>query len=161
DARNAWVDGDGHLHLLLTERDGRWTSAEVRMARSLGYGTYSFDFRTIASLDPAAALTMFTWDPLGADQNYREVRVDVGRGDDPARLNGQYVVVPETVPANVFRFVIPAGAVTHSFRWEPGRVSFKTVRSSDPPRTNAVAEWQFTAGVPGTGTEHPHISLLY
>jgi hypothetical protein len=42
DARNAWVDGDGHLHLLLTQRDGHWTSADVWLTRSLGYGTYSF-----------------------------------------------------------------------------------------------------------------------
>ena len=45
DGRNVWVDSEGHLHLLLTERDGRWTSADVRLTRSLGYGTYSFDVR--------------------------------------------------------------------------------------------------------------------
>ena len=162
DARNAWVDNDGHLHLLVSQRNGRWSSADIHMMRSLGYGTYSFDVRDTSQLDAAAVLSLYTWDALGADQNYREVTVDVSRWGDPATMNGQYVVQPETVPANVFRFAIPAGLVRHSFRWEPGRLSFKTVRRSNAPRGDqVVAERLFTAGVPAPGTENPHITLLY
>ena len=161
DARNASVDNEGHLHLLLSERDGRWTSAEVRMTRSLGYGTYSFDVRETSQLDPAAALSMFVWDALGADQNYRELTIDVSRWGDPRNMNGQYVVQPETVPANVFRFAIPAGPVTCSFRWEPGQVSFRTVRRNAPAGGEVVAERRFTAGVPVPGAENPHLTLLY
>src|SRR4029434_6623369 len=73
DARNASVDDDGHLHLILTERDGRWTSAEVRLIRSLGYGTYSFDVRDTSQLDPAAAFSMFTW-AEAADPHNREMK---------------------------------------------------------------------------------------
>jgi hypothetical protein len=161
DARNVWVDDESHLHLLLSERDGRWTSADVRMTRSLGYGTYLFDVRDASRLDPAAAFSMYIWDSLGADQNFREMSVDVSRWGDADSMNGQYVVQPETVPANVFRFAIPAGLVTHSFRWEPGRVAFKTVRRGEPSRADVVAERLFTAGVPGAGTENPHLTLLY
>jgi len=161
DARNTWVDAEGHLHLLLTERDGRWTSADLRLTRSLGYGTYSFDLRDQSQIDPAAALSLYTWDPLGADQNFREMTVDISRWGDPGSMNGQYAVQPETVPANVFRFPIPAGRMTHSFRWEPGRVSFKTVRRSVSRRSDDVlAERLFAAGVPDAGTENLHITLL-
>jgi hypothetical protein len=162
DARNVWVDGDGHLHLLLTERDGRWTSADVRLTHSLGYGTYSFDVRDTSQLDPSAAFSMYTLDPLGSDQNFRELTVDVSRWGDPGNMNGQFVVQPETVPANVFRFAIPAGLVTHSFRWEPGRVSFNAVHRSGTPRGDiVVAERLFTARVPTAGAEFPHLTLLY
>ena len=162
DARNAWVDGEGHLHLLLSERDGRWTSADVRLTRSLGYGTYSFDVRDTSQLDPSAAFSMYTFDPLGSDQNFRELTVDVSRWGEPGNMNGQFVVQPETVPANVFRFAIPAGPVTHSFRWEPGRVSFKAARKSGTPRGDSViAERLFTARVPTAGAERPELTLLY
>jgi hypothetical protein len=161
DARNAWVDKDGHLHLLLTQRDGRWTGAEVWIPRSLGYGTYSFEVRETSELDPASAFSMFTWDALASDQNFRELTIDVSRWGDPGNPNGQYVVQPDTVPANVFRFAIPAGPVTHSFRWEPGRVSFATVRRSGASRGGGVAERLFTAGVPAAGAENPHMTLLY
>lgn len=159
DARNVWIDSDGHLHLLLSERDGRWTSADVRLTRSLGYGTYSFDVRDASQLDPSAAFSMYTFDPLGSDQNFRELTIDVSRWGDPGNLNGQFVVQPETVPANVFRFAIPAGLVTYSFRWEPGRVSFTAARGSGGDRI--AAERLFTARVPTAGAERPQMTLLY
>jgi len=162
DARNVQVDGTGRLHLMVSERDGRWTSAEVRMTRSLGYGTYSVDVRDTSTLDKAAVFSMYTWDALGAAQNYRELTIDVGRRGDTDNKNGQYVVEPETVPTNVFRFAIPAGLVSHSFRWEPGRVSFRTVRPGGGPRHDqVVAERLFTAGVPTAGAGNPHLTLLY
>jgi hypothetical protein len=62
----------------------------------------------------------------------------------------------------VFRFAIPPGVVTHSFRWEPGRVLFKTLRRINGPRGGGlVAERLFTAGVPPAGAENPHMTLLY
>jgi hypothetical protein len=162
DGRNVWVDSDGHLHLLLTERDGRWTSADLRLTRSLGYGIYSFDVRDTSQLDPSAAFSIYTFDPLGSDQNFRELTVDVSRWGEPGNLNGQFVVQPETVPANVFRFAIPSGLVTHSFRWEPGRASFKAVRAIGTSRDGSViAERLFTARVPTAGAESLHLTLLY
>jgi hypothetical protein len=161
DGRNVWVDDNGHLHMLLIERDGRWTSADIRLTHSLGYGTYSFDVRDTSQLDPSAAFSMYTFDPLGSDQNFRELTMDVSRWGDPGNMNGQFVVQPETVPANVFRFSIPAGVVTHSFRWEPGRVAFKTVQRGTPGRDVVVAERLFTARVPTAGAEFPHLTLLY
>jgi hypothetical protein len=162
DGRNVWVDNAGHLHLLLTERDGRWTSADVRLTRSLGYGTYSFEVRDTSDIDPSAAFSMYTFDPLGSDQNFREVTIDVSRWGEPGAMNGQFVVQPETVPANVLRFAIPAGPVTYSFRWEPGRVSFNAVRGSGTARGDSViAERLFTARVPTAGAERPQLTLLY
>ena len=162
DSRNVWVDAKGHLHMLLTQRDGRWTSAELRLTHSLGYGTYSFDVLDASELDPSAAFSMYTFDPLGSDQNFRELTVDVSRWGEPGNLNGQFVVQPETVPANVFRFAIPQGLVTHSFRWEPGRAAFKAVRRSGTARGDSVvAERLFTARVPTAGAESLHLTLLY
>ena len=161
DGRNTWVDSDGHLHLLLTERDGRWTSAEVRLTRSLGYGTYSYYIQDTSQIDPSAAFSMYTFDVLGSDQNFRELTIDVSRWGDPANMNGQFVVQPETVPANVFRYPIPAGPVAYSVRWEPGRVAFKAVRTGTTAPTNLIAERLFTAGIPTAGAEVPYLTLLY
>jgi hypothetical protein len=157
DARNAWVDRDGLLHLLLTSREGRWTSAEVKLTRSLGYGTYAFTVRDMSRLDPAAALGLLTWDELGRDQNYRELDVEISRWGDPENKDVQYVVQPQYVAANVHRFVQPAGRLVHSFRWEPGRASFRTVR----PSGSIVANRDFTSGIPASGMETVRMNLLY
>ena len=66
DAGNVWVDDKGHLHLKLTQRDGRWTSAEVTLTRSLGYGTYLFVVSDVSQLEPSATLSMLTWDDEAA-----------------------------------------------------------------------------------------------
>jgi hypothetical protein len=156
DARNAWVDAAGSLHLLLAQRDGRWTSAEVKLTRSLGYGTYSFVVRDTSRLDPAAALGMLTWDDLGADQHHRELDVEISQWGDPANKDAQYAVQPHYVAANVFRFVAPPRRLAHSFRWEPGRASFRSSGGS-----SVVVQHEFTSGVPVPGTETVRLNLSY
>src|SRR5664279_2537074 len=42
DPANAWTDQKGYLHLHMGESNGRWSSAEVSLTHSLGYGTYRF-----------------------------------------------------------------------------------------------------------------------
>jgi hypothetical protein len=157
DARNAWVDDRGMLHLLLTERDGRWTSAEVKLTRSLGYGTYRLVVRDTSHLDPAAALGFLTWDELGTEQNHRELDVEVSRWGNADNKDVQYVVQPHYVAANVYRFDQPAGRLTHAFRWEPDRALFQTLR----PDGTLVARREFTSGVPVSGSESVRINLLY
>jgi hypothetical protein len=139
-----------------------WTSAEVQLTRALGYGTYVFVVRDTSRLDPAAAFGLLTWDDLGAEQNHRELDIEISRWGDPASHNAQYVVQPHYVAVNVFRFAAPSGRLTHSFRWEPGRASFKTTRG-DGSTSGAplVAQRDFTSGVPVPGGETVHMNLLY
>jgi hypothetical protein len=160
DSANAWVDADGFLHLKLALRDGRWTSAEVVLTRTLGYGTYAFTVKDVANLDPAAAFGMFSWDDQSAEQNHRELDIEISQWGDPKTPNGQYVVQPYYVPANVARFSVPAGTLTHSFRWEPGRASFRTVRGARADGA-AVAQHEFTSGVPSPGAERVRMNLYF
>ena len=160
DPANVWTDDGGALHLRIAGRPGQWTSAEVILTRSLGYGTYSFVVRDVSHFEPATALGMFTWDDLGVEQNNREIGVEISRWGDPASKNAQYVIQPYYVPANVARFAAPPGRLTHSFRWQPGRVSFKTVLGAlGGAASRIVAQHDMTSGVPTPGTESIRINL--
>jgi len=162
DLANAWTDASGALHLRIARASGsdQWTCAEVSLTRSLGYGTYSFVVRDISRLEPVAVFGMFMWDYSGADQNYREVDIEISRWSDPASKNAQYVVQPYHVPTNVVRFTAPAGTLTHSFHWEPGRISFSTIRGSQAgAKARAVAQHVFTSGVPSHGIESVRMNL--
>jgi hypothetical protein len=161
DPANAWTDEEGLLHLKLAQRDGRWTSAEVVLTRALGYGTYVFTVRDTSSLDPAAAFGMLTWDDRGAEQNHRELDIEISQWGDRKIPNGQYVVQPYYVPANVVRFPAPPGTLTHSFRWEPGRALFRTVRGARATDGAQVAQHEFTSGVPAPGTERVRMNLYF
>jgi hypothetical protein len=154
DPKNAWTDANGALHLRITGASGKWTCSEVSLTRSLGYGTYTFVVRDVSRLEPAAVFSMFTWDYSGADENYHEIDIEISRWGDPASKNAQYVIQPYYVPANVVRFAAPSGTLTHSLRWEPGRLSFRTSRGS-----RTVAQHVFTSGVPSPGIESVRMNL--
>jgi hypothetical protein len=159
DPANAWTDAEGLLHLKLARRNGHWTSAEIILTRALGYGTYAFTVRDTSTMDPAAAFGMFTWDEEGIDQNHRELDIDISRWGDPDIPNAQFVLQPYYVPANVARFAAPAGTLTHAFRWEPGRASFRTTRGRQAMAGDVVAQHVFTSGVPSPGNERVRLNL--
>ena len=159
DVANAWTDANGFLHLRIAQNAGDWTCAEVKLSRSLGYGTYLFVVRDVSQLEPAAVLSMFTWDEAEGGQNHREMDIELARWGDPASKNAQYVVQPYYVPANVVRFNVPAGPLTHSLRWEAGQAAFKTVRGTAANGSSVVAEHTFTTGVPAPGGESIHLNF--
>jgi hypothetical protein len=151
---NAWTDAGGAMHLGIKKAGNDWTCAEVSLTRSLGYGTYRFVVRDISQLEPSEAFGMFTWDYAGGVQGNREMDIEISRWGDASNNNAQFVVQPYSVAANVFRFKASGGPLTHTFRWEPGRVSFRTVRGSGTAgRPAVVAEHLFTSGVPVPGIE--------
>jgi hypothetical protein len=157
DASNAWTDDRGFLHLRIRKKENEWTTAEVILKRSLGYGSYRFVVRDISHLEPAAVFSIFTWDDTGPP---REMDIEISRWGEPSTKNAQYVVQPYYVPANAVRFMAPLGTLTHLMRWDPGRVYFRTVSGSeDRGAVRVVDEHSFTSGVPSPGTESIHINL--
>ena len=160
DASNAWTDSDGALHLRIAREAGHWTCAEVTLTRNFGYGTYSFVARDISHLESPVVFSMFTWDYAGTGQNHREMDIEVSRWGDPTSKNAQYVVQPFFIPENASRFTAPSGVLRHYFRWEPGQVTFKTVRGDGRgDKTRTVAEHAFTSGVPSPGVETVRLNL--
>jgi hypothetical protein len=157
DPANAWTDSHDHLHLRIARGAKGWTSGEVTLSRSLGYGSYQFVVNDISGLDPAAVLTISTWDGAGP---YREMDIEISRWGQPGGKNAQYVVQPYYIPANVIRFLAPAGPLVNSMMWEPGRVSFVTSRPRAPDGKPAiVAAHVFSSGIPPPGNEAVRMSL--
>ena len=160
---NAWTDNDGALHLRVAKESDKWTCAEVTLTRSFGYGLYSFEVRDTSNLGLRDVFSMFTWDYAGGDAlqpgvaptaNHREMAIEIGHRGDPNSTNGLYVVQPFYVAANVAKFSVPAGQVTHSFRWEPGKLTFRTVSGSA-----TLSEHVFTSGVPAPELETVRMAL--
>jgi hypothetical protein len=160
DPNNAWTDPQGALHLHIAKVSDQWTCTEVTLTRTLGYGTYSFVVRDTSHLEPGAVFSIFTWDYAGAEQNYREMDIEVFHGGNPNGTNAQFEVQPFYIPENVARFAAPPGVLTFSFRWEPGIVSFRTVPGSESgTRTRLIAQHVFKSGVPSHGVESIRMSM--
>lgn len=160
DPDNAWVDQNGYLHLRMQERNNHWTCAEVSLNRSLGYGSYSFVVQDTSHLTQSAVMGMYTLDELRSADVRSELDVEISRWGIASNKNAQYVVQPFYIPENVVRFNAPSGTLTHSFRWELGKASFKTVRGSGLSSGAAmVSEHIFTSGVPTPASETVHMDL--
>jgi hypothetical protein len=160
DPANVWTDERGALHLRISGSPGRWAAAEVKLTRSLGYGTYRFQLHDVSHLEPSAVLALITWDGIGTESNRRELDVELGRWGYLDNDNVHYVVQPYYVPANFVAFRMPAGVYTHSFRWEPGQVTFSTVTGSgDTGAGRVINRHVFTSGVPSPGGESVRIAL--
>jgi hypothetical protein len=155
DPDNAWTEASGALHLRIKKRAGRWTCAEVVLNRSLGYGTYITVVRDVSHLEPAAVLSLTTFDDWGGEQHFREMDIEASRwGNAASKNNAQYAIQPFYIPGNLAPFIAPSGTLTHVLHWESGRASFKTVRgSSVRPGAPVVAEHVFTSQVPTPGKE--------
>src|SRR6201997_4094638 len=160
DPANVWTDERGALHLRISGSPGKWAAAEVKLTRSLGYGTYRFQVRDVSHLEPSALLTLITWDGVGTESTRRELDVELGRWGYLDGTNVNYVVQPYYVPANYVAFRAPSGAYTHSIRWEPGQVTFSTVAGSGNTGEGRVtARHVFTSGVPSPGGQLVRIAL--
>jgi hypothetical protein len=159
DPANVWTDERGALHLRISGSPGKWAAAEVKLTRSLGYGTYRFQLRDVSQLEPSALLTLIAWDGVGTESTRRELDVELGRWGEIENTNVNYVVQPYYVPANIVAFRVPPGAYTQSFRWEPGQVMFSTVAGSGNTGGRVINRHVFTSGVPSPEGESVRIGL--
>jgi hypothetical protein len=159
DPANVWTDERGALHLRISGSPGKWAAAEVKLTRSLGYGTYRFQLRDVSQLEPSALLTLIAWDGVGTESTRRELDVELGRWGELENTNVNYVVQPYYVPANIVAFQVPPGAYTHSFRWEPGQVTFSTVAGSGNAGGRVIDRHVFTSGVPSPEEKSIRIGL--
>jgi hypothetical protein len=150
---NVYTDKAGALHLRIIKRDQQWTCSEVKLTRSLGYGTYSFTVEDISKLDPFVVFAMFTWDYSTDEENHREFDINISRLGEAENKNAQFVLQPPVVPLNITRFVAPAGKLKYTIVWEAGRVTMLTSRGSGRPEASVASRHVFTSEVPTPGSE--------
>jgi hypothetical protein len=150
---NVYTDESGALHLRILNRDGQWSCSEVNLTRSLGYGTYSFTVEDMSHLEPSVVFGMFTWDFSTDRENHREFDINISRWGDPDNKNAEFVIQPILVPANISRFMAPAGKLKHTIVWEPGRITMETSRLSAPVGSPLVFKRVFTSEIPTPGSE--------
>lgn len=168
---NVWLDDEGQLHLRMSEREGRWYSAEVCSEESFGYGDYVFFLSSrVDQLDPSVVGALFTY-----ESDDHEIDIEFSRWGCPNAPNSQYGIQPfgtldertcQVYPfaRRGFRFqTAPIGPLTtHRFSWQPGSVSFASdhghVRATDH---HNLAGWHYAGSVPPPGGERVHLSLWW
>jgi len=162
DPANAWVDAKGSLHLKISRQGDHWTCSEVKLTRSLGYGTYSFELRDTSHMDLSAVLTLFTWDGGGPEENRHEVSYEISHWGNPGdKLNTTMLIQPYYIATNGFRFRAPSGVVTDSFRWDPSEVTFTSYAGIQTGAAGGhlLQKHVFSSGVPAAGGDAARINF--
>ena len=163
---NVWTDGQGWLHLRITNRSNQWQCAEIASARTFGYGSYRFELGSrVDNLDTNIVLGLFTWSDDPA-YTYREMDVECARGFASDTNNAQFTVQPYYLSGHYARYCVPTGLVdsTHLLIWQSNSATFQSQSggySPNPNPTNVIGAWVFAnaSAVPQTGDENVRINL--
>ncbi|MBE0566672.1 MAG: hypothetical protein IH621_11970 [Krumholzibacteria bacterium] len=168
-----WVDGDGQLHLTLSNRSGNWYATEVVTEETLGYGDYVLTtVGRLDLLDPLAVLGIFLWQygPCWDDgylwwNAFNEIDIEYSRWTDPGASIGQFVAQPYNWSGNLERFdydFAPGEVTSHAMRWLADRVEYRVWRGGpgDESPANLIHAWTYTGPhIPRPERPRLHLNL--
>jgi hypothetical protein len=174
-ANNVSVDGNGNLHLKITDDSGTWHCAQVatppqplmgqQASQTYGYGTYTFNLASaVDGLDPNVVFGLFTWsddpaypgplspwtnNPGGGIPSHSELDVEFSRWGIPTGPNAQFAVQPYTNNGARYQFTMPPGYNTSTaiIYWFPDGISFKVQDSNG----NIIQQYSYPGPVPPPG----------
>lgn len=156
---DVFVDGNGHLHLTVTERNGNWRCTEVVSQDTMGYGTYIWTIQgDPVNIDENIVLGLFTWDN-NTFQEEANSEVDIefakwGDRDEPYTL--QYGVQPIAFgPYNEERVHKPEsnnsnwiGISTHAFTWTDTLITWQSWKGGAYGQREPDDSWSFDLNNP-------------
>ncbi len=174
DERTVWVDDRGRLHLKVSQIDGVWHSAEVRLTEYLGHGDYRFTTAgRVDELDLNLTFGLFIWEYVARfrersrhENAASEFDIEFGRWKDPERFPMQFVCQPFQPEGNLWAYDLKltddADVCTHAFRWLPDRVECRgwlggLDAESDPEAQ--LADWTYRGRDNPKGKPQVHINL--
>jgi hypothetical protein len=172
-AGTVYVDGNGRLHLTITQSGGTWYSTEVALTQPLGYGDYVFTTRgRLDTLDPTTVLGLYVWeygpcyDPAYLWWNpHNETDIEFSRWGVPGGPNGQYVTQPWDWGGNRVQFNMSFAAdevTSHAFRWKSDRIEYRSWRGGplDEATSAQAAAWTYTGPhIPRPDQPRVHMNL--
>lgn len=100
DPDNVGIDTDGYLHLTITERDGKWTAAELFTIGRFGFGIYQWVVEgNVYDMDKSTVLGLFPYGPghhIGVDAE-NEIDIEFSKWNDTCHgCNADFTVYPAT-----------------------------------------------------------------
>ncbi len=145
--QNARLDSEGHLHLQISNINGKWYCAEIETSQRLGFGTYQWQVSSpVDQLDRNVVLGLFNYPTpdVGADGT-NEIDIEIARWGDASWPNGNYTVWPKVAsygPAEtIFNFSLSGSPSTYIFTWTKTSVTFQAFSGS-----RLIKSWTFAPG---------------
>jgi hypothetical protein len=164
DDRNAWVDSNGYLHLKVANRNGVWSSAEIRLANPAlsHFGLYQFHYLgNPAQLDKNLVLGFFHYPTadVGPDGT-NEIDIEFSRWGQDSNPLGNWTVwhmVPNQYTSHRFELADPAGKSTHRYSWQPDSVDYQAIAGHVDAYSSGplIAKWSMLPSDPAATKAGP------
>lgn len=165
---NVSVAKDGTLHVQISNRDNKWTCAEINTTEPLGYGTYQFSILSrVDQLDRNVVLGLFSYPTadVGPDTT-NELDIEFARWGKQKNPNGNYTVWPLKEHArtsdSTFEFKLKSPESTHRYTWTEGSVLFESLSGLTANTDKPIAQWSTPSSYANSVSHSPmplHINL--
>ncbi len=154
DESNVWLDAATNLHLKISQRDGKWSCAEVTMRKRLGFGRYQFQVAgKLDRLDDNVVLGLFNYPTgdVGPDGTH-EIDIEFARWGNHKNPIGNYTVWPVEKSlkqaSKSFPFTLADDQTTHRFAWSHDGVRFQSLRGHQDDGVEEIASWIYSPEEP-------------
>jgi hypothetical protein len=154
---NVTIDGDGYLHLKITNSGGTWTSAELFTTDKLGFGTYQWQVQApIDRFDKNVVLGLFPYGPaanIGSDGT-NEIDIEYSRWGQANGDNGDWTDYPatgKTVGELSYDFTLSGGVLSTSrFIWTSTSIEDFLMTGLQPLGSTAglLKSWTYAPSTP-------------
>ncbi len=153
---NVWIDAATNLHLRITQRDGKWSCAEVTMRKRLGFGRYQFQVNgRLDQLDDNVVLGLFNYptSDVGPDGTH-EIDIEFARWGNHRNPMGNYTVWPVEKSlkqvSKSFPFTLADDRTTHWFVWSREGVNFRSLKGyNNGEGGEEITNWSYRPDEPG------------
>lgn len=144
---NVWLDSSTNLHLKISQRDGKWSCAEITMQKRLGFGRYQFQMTgRIDRFDDNVVLGLFNYPTgdVGPDATH-EIDIEFARWGDAKNPIGNYTVWPVEKSlkqdSKSFPFDLAQDKTTHYFIWSTNQVQFRSMHGHRDDDREEFSQW--------------------
>jgi hypothetical protein len=152
DDNNAWLDASTNLHLKISQRDGKWSCAEITTRKRLGFGRYQFQATGwLDRFDDNVVFGLFNYPTgdVGPDGTH-EIDIEFARWGDANNPMGNYTVWPVERSlkqvSKSFPFTLTGDQTTHQFIWRGDGVEFRSLRGHRNNDLEEINSWVYRPG---------------
>lgn len=152
--RNAWVDENGWLHLLISREFGDWRGAYVTIPQRLGFGTYEWEVTgQLDAMDRNVVFGLFNYptSDVGPDGT-NEIDIEFTRWGKNSNPNGWFVIWPPFRDGKKVHKSFQLGArtldTTHRFTWTSTGLVFESYEGHRPQLGRQLARWEYRPSDP-------------
>ena len=169
DENNVWLDPSNRLHVRISQREGKWSCAEITMKKRLGFGRYQFQITgRLDRLDDNVVFGLFNYPTrdVGPDGT-NEIDIEFARWGEAKNSMGNFTIWPvdktRKQVSKSFPFVLTTEQTTHSFLWSHSQVQFRSTEGHREDERPEIQSWIYSPEQPASAISHlpmpVHINL--